>query len=62
MKSEELCLEKVLKIEYIDPEFKDLLLEGHEIYKGNHLIHKKKAADKRKENSKKKGNNKKKLN
>ena len=58
MKSEELCLEKELKIEYIHPDFRELLLEGHEIYKNNPIIHKKKAADKRKENSKKKRENK----
>ena len=30
----------------------DLLLEGHELYKNNPLIHKKKASDKRKKNAK----------
>ena len=50
MKSEELSLEKVLKVEFIHPDFRELLLEGHELYKNNYLIHKKKAADKRKEN------------
>ena len=58
MKSEEVCLEKMLKIEYIHPDFREFLLEGHEIYKDNALTHKKKAAAKRKENSKKRRANK----
>ena len=28
MKSEEFCLEKKLKIEYINPEFREYLIEG----------------------------------
>ena len=29
MKSEEFCLEKKLKIEYINPEFREFLVEGY---------------------------------
>ena len=54
-------LKKKLKIEFISPEFEELLLEGYNKYKDNCKIHKQKAAEKRKENSKKFGHNKKKL-
>ena len=39
MKSEDFFLEKKIKIEYIHPDFKELLLEGYKIYKGNAKIH-----------------------
>ena len=41
MKSEDFSLEKKLKIEYINPEFREFLIEGYEQYKDNSLIHKK---------------------
>ena len=61
MKSEEFCLEKKLKIEYINPEFKEFLIEGYNQYKDNATFHKIKAAEKRTDLAKKYGNNKKKL-
>ena len=35
MKSEEFCLEKKLKIEYINPEFREFLVEGYNQHKDN---------------------------
>ena len=61
MKSEDFCLEKKLKIEYIHPDFKELLMEGYEKHKDNAKLHKKKAALKKTKNSLKYGRNKKKL-
>ena len=48
MKSEDLSLEKKLKIEYIHPDFKELLTEGYEKHKDNSKLHKKNAAYKKK--------------
>ena len=61
MKSEDLNLEKKLKIAYIHPDFKELLMEGYEKHKDNAKLHKKNAALKKKKNSIKYGRNKKKL-
>ena len=46
-------LENILKIEYILPEFRDLLEEGYTLYKNNALHHKEIKAKKKKENAKK---------
>ena len=48
MKSEYLNLEKKLKIAYIHPDFKELLMEGYEKHKDNAKLHKKNAALKKK--------------
>ena len=47
MKSEDFCLEKQLKIENINPNFRQFLIEGYNLYKDNSKIHRKKAEDKR---------------
>ncbi len=47
MKTEEVNLEKKLKIIFIDPIFKEDLMEGYKKYKDNDKIHKKNAAIKR---------------
>ena len=35
MKSEDVSLEKKLKIEYIHPDFRELVMEGYNEYKDN---------------------------
>ena len=47
MKSEDFNLEKKLKIEYIHPSFRELLIEGYNLHKDNDKIHKRNAARKR---------------
>ena len=61
MKSEDFCLEKKLKIEYINPEFREFLIEGYNQYKDNGKFHVLQASSMREELGKKYGNNKKKL-
>jgi len=47
MKSEDVSLEKKLKIEYIHPDFREYVLEGYKEYKDNSKLHLKNAAIKR---------------
>ena len=61
MKSEDFFLEKKIKIEYIHPDFREVLLDSYKIHKNNAKLHKKNAALKKLKNSIKYGNNKKKI-
>ena len=54
-------LKEKLKIQWINPEFEDLLFEGYELNKNNSKKHKKNAAIKKEKNSLRYGQNKTKL-
>ena len=47
MKSEDFSLEKKLKIEYINPDFREFVMEGYKEYKYNSKLNLKNAAIKR---------------
>ena len=43
MKSEDVSLEKKLKIEYIHPDFREFVMDGYKEYKDNSKLHIKNA-------------------